>query len=71
MSWSIYLLLVSVWVSLSSIWGSFLLWVVVEVRVGVAFVGGVMFGVVQMKLGQGRGWTSGLSVLKYWGLSNS
>lgn len=65
------MLLVSVWVSLSSIWGSFLLWVVVEVRVGVAFVGGVMFGVVQMKLGQGRGWTSGLSVLKYWGLSNS
>lgn len=65
------MLLVSVWVSLSSIWGSFLLWVVVEVRVGVAFVGGVMFGVVQMKLGQGRGWKSGLSVLKYWGLSNS
>lgn len=45
------MLLISVWVNLSSIWGSFLLWIIVvfivEVRVGVAVVAGIMFGIVQ------------------------
>lgn len=45
------MLLVSLWVNLSSIWRSFLLWIIVvfivEVRVGVAVVAGIMCGIVQ------------------------